>query len=116
MMWADPNLRDFSGRISRIERARSKGYGFEAAGTMGRSSTWKRERSAWNFVKPLMLILVISFILKGVIHHYVGNELYSERVAALMASEGFDRIGGTLMQADAVTLGISSLIAEIFPQ
>lgn len=115
-MWADPNLNEFYGRVSRIERAHRKGYGFEARGTMGRSSTWKRDRSAWRFVKPLLVVMAVGLVLKGAIHHYVGAELYADRVAVLMAGEGFDRIGGTLMQADAVTLAISGVVAEVFPE
>jgi hypothetical protein len=114
-MWADPNLNEFYGRVKRIEKAHAKGYGFEASGTLGRSSTWKRERSGWRFLKPLAVVIVMGLGLKGVIHHYVGAELYQTRVDALMAGEGFDRVGGTLMQADMVTLGISAALAEVFP-
>jgi hypothetical protein len=116
MMWADPNLNEFYGRVSRIEKAHRKGYGFEARGTMGRSSTWKRDRSSWRFLKPLVVVMAVGLGLKGFIHHYVGADLYGERVAGLMASEGFDRVGGTLMQADVATLAISGLLAEVFPK
>ena len=34
---ADQNMVDFYGRVSRIKKARAKGYGFEAVGTLGRS-------------------------------------------------------------------------------
>lgn len=115
-MWADPNLNEFYGRVARIEKAHAKGYGFEAQGTLGRSSTWKRDRSLWRFVKPLLLVLVVGLGLKGVIHHYIGAELYQERVAKLRAGEGFDRIGGALMQADAATVAISSALAAVFPK
>jgi hypothetical protein len=115
-MWADPNLNEFNGRVARIEKAHAKGYGFEAAGTLGRSSTWKQEKSGWRFLKPLVVVLAMGLGLKGVIHHYVGAELYQERVAKLQAGEGFDRVGGTLMQADAVTLAISAALAEVFPR
>lgn len=115
-MWADPNLNEFYGRVARIEKAHAKGYGFEAAGTLGRSSTWKQEKSGWRFLKPLVVVLAMGLALKGLIHHYVGAELYQERVAKLQAGEGFDRLGGTLMQADAATLAISAALAEVFPK
>jgi hypothetical protein len=115
-MWADPNLNEFYGRVKRIEKAHAKGYGFEARGTLGRSSTWKRDRSAWRFLKPLTLVLAMGLCLKGVIHHYVGAELYQQRVDVLMTGEGFDRVGGTLMQADQVTLAISGAVASVFPK
>jgi hypothetical protein len=113
-MWADPNLNDFYGRVSRIEKAHAKGYGFEARGTMGRSTTWKRERSGWRFVKPLALVLAVGIGMKGVIHFYVGAQLYEERVTQLLAGEGFDPVGGALMQADPVTLAISGALSEVF--
>ncbi len=115
-MWADPNLNEFYGRVARIEKAHAKGYGFEASGTLGRSSTWKRDRSVWRLVKPLIVVLAMGLGLKGMIHHYVGAELYQQRVDALMAGEGFDRVGGTLMQADMATLAISAMLGEVFPQ
>ncbi len=115
-MLADQNFKDFHGRVTRIEKARSKGYGFEARGTLGRSTTWKRDRSAWRLLKSLLVVFAVCLVLKGAIHHYVGAELYGERVAALLASEGFDRVGGILMHADMVTLTISGLMAEVFPK
>ena len=115
-MWADPNLNDFYGRVSRIEKAHAKGYGFEAHGTMGRSTTWKRDRSGWWFLKPLLMVLVVGLVMKGVIHYYVGASLYDERVTRMMAGEGFDPVGGTLMQADVVTLAVSGFLTAAFPQ
>ncbi|MEZ5796152.1 MAG: hypothetical protein R3D63_00815 [Paracoccaceae bacterium] len=115
-MWADPNLNDFYGRVSRIEKAHAKGYGFEARGTMGRSTTFRNGRSSWRFVKPLALVLAIGLGLKGVIHYYVGATLYDERVAQMLTGEGFDPVGGRLMQADPVTLAISSTLEAVFPK
>ena len=115
-MWADPNLNDFYGRVARIEKAHAKGYGIEARGTMGRSTTWKRERSGWRMVKPLLVVLAMGIGLKGVIHYYVGAELYEERVTKLMTGQGFDPVGGALMQADPVTLAISSALSAVFPK
>lgn len=100
----------------RIEKAHAKGYGFEARGTLGRSSSWKRERSGLWFVKPLLVVLGVGMVLKGAIHHYVGAELYEERVAQMMTGEGFDSVGGTLMQADPVTQVISGFFGEVFPE
>jgi hypothetical protein len=115
-MWADPNLNDFYGRVARIEKAHAKGYGFEAHGTLGRSTTYKRDRSSFRFVKPLALVAIVSLGLKGVIHYYVGAELYDDRVTKLMAGEGFDPVGGTLMQADRVTRAISGFLTGAFPK
>ncbi|MFZ1468050.1 MAG: hypothetical protein WAT09_03625 [Paracoccaceae bacterium] len=115
-MWADPNLKNFHGRIARIEKARAKGYGFEAKGTLGRSATYHRERPLMRLVKALSLVLLTSIGLKGVIHYYVGAAVYDERVTTMMLGEGFDRLGGTLMQADPVTLTISQVLTAVFPK
>jgi hypothetical protein len=111
-MWADPNLNDFYGRVARIEKAHKKGYGFEARGTLGRSSSYKREKASWRLVKPLVLVMAMGLGLKGVIHYYVGAELYDERVATLLAGEGFDPVGldVTAAQADIVQLAIRELV------
>jgi hypothetical protein len=80
-MWVDPNLNDFYSRVSRIEKSHAKGYGFEAAGTVGRKgsrgpdrgcSSW-RNRWFWRFLAWV----------KGVIHYYVGAQTYESRVSAL---------------------------------
>ncbi len=113
-MWADPNLKDFQGRVTRIEKAHAKGYGFEAKGTLGRSSTWRHERSGRRYLYALLLITAAGVTLKGAIHYYVGSQAYQERVDGLSAGEGFDRIAATIMQADPVTLAISATLGRVF--
>ena len=115
-MWADQSLNEFYGRVSRIEKAHAKGYGFEARGTLGRSSTWKRERSLSRFLKPLVVVLACGLGLKGLIHYYVGAELYQTRVVKLETGEGFDRVAAVLMQADPATVAISAALAKVFPK
>lgn len=114
----DPNLADFYGRIARIEKARSKGFGFEASGTLGRSyyTYYNRSRRKGRFsvMKPLMVVLACGFALKGAIHHQIGDEIYATRVAQLSGGEGFDRLGAYLMQADPVTLFVSHQIDKTF--
>ena len=100
---ADPNLIDFYGRIARIERARSKGLGFEAAGTLGRSHYYRAPKKRRSLLAPLGLVALSIVGVKGMILHSVGADSYNDRVASLMSSEGFDRLGGWMMQADPVT-------------
>ncbi len=47
-MWVDPNLNDFYSRVSRIEKSHAKGYGFEAAGSLGRKGS---TRSGFSLFK-----------------------------------------------------------------
>ena len=108
----DPNLRDFYGRITRIEQARSKGYGFEAPGTLGLSHYRKPVVRQRSIVGPLIVAVVMALGLKGAIHYKVGAATYDKRVASLMQGEEIDRLGGWLMQADPATLWVSHLIRE----
>lgn len=101
---ADPNLVDFYGRIARIEKARKKGYGFEAPGTLGRSYYYRPPKKRRSLLGPVLFLALSVVGLKGMILHSVGEDSYNERVASLLSSEGFDRLGGWMMQADPVTL------------
>ena len=107
---ADPNLVDFYTRVSRFEKARSRGYGFEAPGTIGRSYYQKKSRSRRSLLGPLLMLCVCGFGLKGMIYHAVGSQSYNTRVERLLEGEGFDHLGGWMMQADPVTQYISSKI------
>lgn len=113
-MMADQNMVDFYGRVARIKKARAKGYGFEAAGTLGRSYYSQRAtvRARNSMLKPALIVMLGAFGLKGAIHYQIGGSLYSERVAELKAGEGFDRLGGYLMQADPVTVFVSEKLHE----
>ncbi len=109
----DPNLRDFYGRISRIQEARAQGYGFEAPGTIGLSQYTKAQRQRRSIFGPLFVAVVMALALKGTIHYKVGAATYDARVEALMAGQSFDKLGGWLMQADPATLWISGFIKEM---
>ena len=111
---ADPNMVDFYGRVSRIKKARAKGYGFEAVGTLGRSyyAQHAPSRTRISILKPALIVLFGAFGLKGAIHYQIGGSVYSERVADLQSGAGFDRLGGYLMQADPVTMFVSAKLQE----
>lgn len=114
-MWADPNLNEFYGRVKRIERLHRKGYGFEAAGTLGRSATYRRDRSWGRMARKALVILAMGMTLKGAIHFTVGAETYEARVAALATGSGVDPVAATLMSADPVTRLISAFLEQVFP-
>lgn len=108
----DPNLEDFYVRVARIQSARSRGYGFEAAGTLGRSAYNRPQARRQSLLKPLAVVAIAILGLKATIHYNVGDEAYAARVADLQASDGFDRLGGYLMEADPVTLWLSAQMTE----
>ena len=101
---SDPSLVEFYGRVARIERARAQGYGFEAAGTLGRSYYARPKAKKRSLLVPMIFLILCVFLMKGAIYHAVGAQSYNTRVAGLMAGQGIDQIGGWLMQADPVTL------------
>jgi hypothetical protein len=109
-MWADPNLNDFYKRVARIEYTHARGHGFIAEGALSRASFAPRKHRRTPIVRPLLVIALFGFALKGAIHHQLGTEVYDARVAALLDGQGIDRLGGKLMQADPVTLMISRQI------
>lgn len=108
----DPNLRDFYGRVTRIQDARMQGYGFEAPGTLGLSTYRRVERKRRQFLGPLFLVVLMSLGVKGAIHYKIGAATYDKRVETLMAGEGLDRVGGWLMQADPATIWVSETIRD----
>lgn len=107
---ADPNLVDFYSRVAHFEKARASGYGFDAAGTLGRSAFAKPARKRRSTLPMLLMVASCGLLLKGAIHHAVGASSYNDRVDALIAGEGFDRLGGWLMQADPATVYVSDKI------
>ena len=115
-MWVDPNLNDFYSRVSRIEKSHAKGYGFEAAGTLGRKGSTRSGVRVLKLLKPLALVVAMGIGVKGVIHSYVGAQTYESRVSALAAGNGFDPVGAWLMHADPATLWVSSQLAGIIPR
>lgn len=115
-MWVDPNLNEFYSRVSRIEKTHAKGYGFEAAGTVGRRVPMRAGSRILKLLKPLALVLLVGVGLKATIHYYVGAQTYESRVSALAAGQGIDPMGAWLMNADPLTLYVSSQMQVLFPR
>ncbi len=108
---ADANMADFYDRVRRFERMRSKGYGFEADGTLGRSFYHRSPAKRRGWLLPTLMALLVVFGLKAGLYQAVGADSYAQRVERLQAGEGFDPVGGWLMQADPVTLWMSNAMA-----
>jgi hypothetical protein len=115
-MWVDPNLNDFYSRVSRIEKSHAKGYGFEAAGTVGRKAANRTGARILKLAKPLVLALAVGVGIKGVIHYFVGAQTYESRVSALAAGQGFDPVGAWLMHADPASLWVSERLQSVLPR
>lgn len=109
---ADPNLVDFYGRVARFERARANGYGFDAPGTLGRSYFLKKSTPRRSWWGTVLIVGLCVIGMKGAIFHSVGASDYNNRVAALQTGEGFDRLGGWMMQADPMTVFAAEKITQ----
>ena len=115
MTLADSGYKEFSGRLRRIEKAHRKGYGFEAKGTLGRSSTWRRQRSLGKVLRVFLVMVLVGWVMKGAIYYYVGEAVYEQRVAGLSLGNDFDPIAASIMSADPVTRLVASFLGEVFP-
>ena len=111
----DRNLRNFYGRLGRIERIHQAGGGFEANGALGMSYFRPRRvaRRRGGLVGPLMLVLMTIIVIKAMVHASIGAELYEERIAALRAGDSAERIGAYVLQADPLTLAIAGQFRKI---
>jgi hypothetical protein len=109
---ADENMADFYDRVRRFERMRRKGYGFEAEGTLGRSFYDRKTVRRRGWLVPTVLALLVVFTMKAGLYLSVGADSYTQRVERLQAAEGFDAVGGWLMQVDPVTLWISDQMVK----
>ena len=108
----DPNMTDFYTRVARLEKARAKGDGFEAAGALGRSFYHRPGSRRRSVLVPLTLLMLCGFGLKGILHHGVGAQVYQSRVMTLAAGTGIEPVGAWVMQPDPLTLLISTQIAN----
>ena len=115
-MWVDPNLNDFYSRVSRIEKAHARGYGFEARGTVRRRPQGRLGQRSLRFLKPLAVALILGVSLKAMIHYYIGAQTYESRVSALAVGDGFDPVGAWIMHADPVTLFLSAQLQSLLPR
>ncbi len=109
----DTNLVDFYSRVAKFEKYHARGLGHEAPGTLGRSITYGRRKARVKIpVMPLVFVIFAAVGLKATILHFVGSADYQARVERLSAGQGFDRLGGWLMQVDPVTGFVADKIAD----
>lgn len=111
----DRNMRDFYGRIDRIERIHEAGGGFEADGTLGMSYYKARRHRAHRFglLGPVVLVMITIVAIKAAVLATIGPERYAERLAALRAGSPLEQGGAWVLQADPVTVALSGRLRAV---
>ncbi|MCU0816128.1 MAG: hypothetical protein MUF74_06535 [Cypionkella sp.] len=111
---SDPGYSEFYERVSRIEKARASGFGFEAVGTLGRSfyTGAARRGRRWRF--PVVRLLIVcafsATIAKALFLHHLGFAPYQDRIAQMQAAGGVQQVGAWLLQPDVVTVALARQI------
>lgn len=112
---ADSNLRDFYGRIYRIQKRHREGGGFEAAGTLGRA--YFQPPPSRSHVAPVLRAIVMVFaavtLVKVMILSAIGPHDYADRLSMLRQGDSLDRAGAVVMVADPVTTFLAGKIAAL---
>lgn len=110
---ADPNLRDFYGRIYRIQKRHRRGGGFEATGTLGRAYFVPQPSRSFHIVRPIVLVIIAVTFVKVLILSVVGPADYASRIAGLQSGSTIDRVGAVVMSVDPVTGFLAEKIAVL---
>jgi hypothetical protein len=108
----DPQIQDFRGRLTRIERIHRRGGGFEAAGTLGRSS-YTRRVGRRSLLRPMFLVVSSALVAKSILIAQIGEADYQERVGRLSPGTQIEQVGAYVMQADPLTLWMSGYVREL---
>ena len=112
---ADSNMSDFYRRVDRIQKARAKGYGFEAPGTLGRSYYYRPRAQRRGILGPVLLLLAAVFFMKGLMISQIGPADYQGRVDRLRAGQGIEPLGGWVMQIDPVSSFVAEKLGPMIP-
>lgn len=113
---SDPQMREFSGRLRRIDKIHRRGGGFEAAGTLGQSHyTRLRLRNERRpLLRPLVIFVSVITLFKGALLAAIGQTAYTGTLVNLAEGGLVDQIGGFIMSIDPVTLTLAQIAAPFF--
>ncbi|WP_028028635.1 hypothetical protein [Gemmobacter nectariphilus] len=110
---ADQNLLDFNKRVTRIRKAHVDGFGFEAVGTLGRSSYRPRRRLRLPVTGPVLVVVSVTVILKAAILAQLGGDHYQSKVDRLWSGNLLEQAGAVLMQPDPLTLWVADRLSPL---
>lgn len=112
---ADPQMKEFAGRLRRIEKTQRRGGGFEATGTLGQShySRAARRRNRRSPLRPLVTFVTVIVIFKGFLLASLGAATYGSKIDALREGTIVEQIGAYVMTMDPFSKSIATLIAPL---
>lgn len=110
---AGPLDPDFAGRLQRVHRIHRKGGGFEAAGTLGKS-TMAAKPARRSYLRGALLVAGAFILIKALLLAQIGAASYSARVDALKdGGSTVEQIGAYVMQADPVTVWVADTLRKV---
>lgn len=112
----DPQMQEFHGRLRRVYKMHRRGYGFEAAGTLGRSYYSRRAPVRINLLRPAMLVVAIVILTKAVFLSMIGEVDYNDRLSRLQGASAIERAGAYVMQVDPATAFIAEQLRQVLPR
>ncbi|MFD0978102.1 hypothetical protein [Tropicimonas aquimaris] len=109
-------MKEFSGRLRRIDKIHRRGGGFEAAGTLGQShyTREKERRERRTALRPALMVLVVMVVFKGFLLAALGTETYAAKVVALKDGSIVEQIGGFVMAVDPLSRAIATWVSPLF--
>ncbi|TCP60864.1 hypothetical protein EV663_10738 [Rhodovulum bhavnagarense] len=111
----DPQMREFHGRLARLDRMHRRGFGFEAPGTIGRSCYTRRNRARLPILRPLIVVAASVLVIKALILSQVGALDYNDRLARAADGSLVERAGAYVMQVDPLTAWLGDALREMVP-
>lgn len=114
----DRNLKDFYGRVDRIERIHGAGGGFEAAGTLGMSHFNRRRRPLrrrLGLLAPLVLILCGFVVIKSAMLAVIGQDNYQSRITSLEEGSATEKAAAYVLRMDPMSIYLSDRLRRIIP-
>jgi len=109
---SEAQTQNFDDRLRRIDqqhRAMARGFVLSVSrdGLVVARPESRRARFPWR-VAMFLLIAVLGF--KVMLHAYMGDGAYNDRVARLASGTTAEQVGAYVLAADPVTVWVSTLI------
>ena len=112
----DPQLREFFGRLHRIEKIHRRGGGFEADGTLGQSyyTKLRLQNQRRPILRPAVVFVSVILLFKSVLLAAIGEQAYAEKLVGLRQGDIVEQVGAFIMAVDPLTSTLAAILAPYF--